>query len=107
VAGSIRSIERKFNYFIGYRTYDLPDCTIVSYPITLPRAPCKRLLGEFCFTLRRTTVQKMDTLKQQYLHFVPIVCIESIAPFLHIQQVKRSNFSSETGYSGSGFHVTN
>jgi hypothetical protein len=34
----IRSIERSSDH-IGNRTHDLPACSIVSQPITLPRAP--------------------------------------------------------------------
>jgi hypothetical protein len=37
-AGRIRSIE-KFNDLIGSRTRDLPACSIVPQPTTLPRAP--------------------------------------------------------------------
>jgi hypothetical protein len=38
VAGRIRSIE-KSNYLIGNGTGDLPACSIVPQPTTLPRAP--------------------------------------------------------------------
>jgi hypothetical protein len=38
-AGSIRSIE-KSNDLIGNRTRDLPACSIVLEPTTLPRALC-------------------------------------------------------------------
>jgi hypothetical protein len=38
-AGRIRLIE-KSNYLIGNRTRDLPACSIVPQPTTLPRAPC-------------------------------------------------------------------
>jgi hypothetical protein len=37
VAGRIRSIE-KSNDLIGIRTRDLPACSIVPQPVTLPRA---------------------------------------------------------------------
>jgi hypothetical protein len=37
-AGMVRSIE-KYNDHIGYRTSDLPACSIVPQPTTLPRAP--------------------------------------------------------------------
>jgi hypothetical protein len=38
-AGRIRSIEKKSNNLIGNRTRDLPACSIVPQPTTLPRAP--------------------------------------------------------------------
>jgi hypothetical protein len=38
-AGRIRSIE-KSNDPIGNKTRDLPACSIVPQPTTLPRAPC-------------------------------------------------------------------
>jgi hypothetical protein len=38
VAGRIRSIE-KSNDFIGNLTRDLPACSVVLQPTTLPRAP--------------------------------------------------------------------
>jgi hypothetical protein len=42
-AGSIRSIE-KSNDLIGNRTRDLPACSVVPQPTTLPPAPLRRLL---------------------------------------------------------------
>jgi hypothetical protein len=38
VTGSIRSIE-KCNYLVRYRTRDLPACSMVPRPTTLPRGP--------------------------------------------------------------------
>jgi hypothetical protein len=46
---------KKSNYLIGNLTRDLPDCTIVPQPTTLPRAPCKSICNmktmsaEICF----------------------------------------------------------
>jgi hypothetical protein len=37
VAGRIRSIEK--THLLGSRTVDLPACSIVPQPTTLPRAP--------------------------------------------------------------------
>jgi hypothetical protein len=42
-AGRIRLIEKKSNDLIGIRTRDLPPCSIVPQPTTLPSAP-------FCVT---------------------------------------------------------
>jgi hypothetical protein len=44
-AGRMRSIEKKSNE-IGNRTRDLPACSIVTQPTTLPHAPLKIVDGK-------------------------------------------------------------
>jgi hypothetical protein len=48
VAGRIRSIEKSSD-FIGTRTRDLPACSIVPQPTTLPRDPEFQLLTLIMF----------------------------------------------------------
>jgi hypothetical protein len=64
VAGSIRSIE-KSSVLIGTRTRDLPACSIVPQPTTLPRAPnCLRVgTGNemYIFGSRRICKERINT----------------------------------------------
>jgi hypothetical protein len=49
VAGRFRSIQN-CNGLIGNRTLDLPACSIVPQPTTLPRTPVKRAYTRKCVT---------------------------------------------------------
>jgi hypothetical protein len=58
MAGRIRSIE-KFSDLFGNRTRDIPTCSIMPQPTTLPRAPITR--GEDT---------KMETAEMKFLRSV-------------------------------------
>jgi hypothetical protein len=49
--GRIRSIEES-NYLIGNGARDLPDCSTVTEPTTLPRAPVNRNIGYIILALK-------------------------------------------------------
>jgi hypothetical protein len=67
VDGRIRSIEKI--HLIGTRTRDLPACSIVPQPSTLPRVPS--LIQYICkfFALQKSVVLNIFVLEISYLNF--------------------------------------
>jgi hypothetical protein len=67
VAGRIRSIE-KSNDLIENRTRDLPACSVVPEPTTLPRAPSKKWSPYFLMGSEDSLNYAQEPEIEPYLH---------------------------------------
>jgi hypothetical protein len=71
------SIEKKSNDLIGNRTRDLPACSIVPQPTTLPRAPVMKSLVKIAPSDRHSNHVPLKHISKRY-HFGKMIDGKSI-----------------------------